>query len=562
MRGCGRGVESDGANISATYTSAYALLTLVLSSNRRAHPLEGALTYTPPYGFVAKDFYQDMNIRRGRALAIMVDHWRWHRRTRVPHGAQLTATTCLLIACVLFATLPATAAASAPEMRGEWKIVVKSGAEAVEGKAIVNKEADGQGKFESLPVQFLGGDTGTFSGTLEGGTATVKTTLAPIGPFEGAEFFSTTIAVEVGVNSLALSGEGTITLEKGSKKSGTLVATRIRTYKQIEEQEAKEKEELEEREARTNVRGEWALTLEAGPQKIKGIALISEQANATNEFASKSALFEGFIGGTFTGKLKGGEAEVTITTEEVPGSIPAGAFTSKTIAVSSKSNPTSMSGTGTFTVGTAKATGTLTATRIRTYQQIQEQEKSEREAREKKEKEAQEAAEKLAREHAEAVAREQSERELKERQAREAAEKAAKIPPPSPQPTNTILTAVEPVAKTFTLGHGGTISLGLTNPNASPVHGHLKLTLTKAGKSASAKHSTGSSTLGESSFTIVAHGTEVVKVKLSPGGRTQLARHKTLRVLVTVTTQAGGHPDATKSYTITLHAAKPAHRKH
>lgn len=446
-------------------------------------------------------------------------------------------------------------------MRGEWSIVVKSGGESLEGTAIINKEADAQGKFESLPVNMMNIDTGTFSGTLEGGTATVKFTIAPIGPYEGLEFSSKTMAVETGVNSLALSGDGTITAEKGGQKPGTLTVTRIRTYKQVEEQETKEREAREEKEAQQNVRGEWSLTLEAGPEKLKGVALIAEKANAENKFASQSALFEGLLGGTFTGTLEHDEASVTITTEgDQAMSIPPGEFTSEKISVSSASNPTSMSGQGMFTVNGTEIPGTLAATRIRSHQEIEEQEIKEREAKEKLEEEARTAKEKVE-------AAEKAELELKEkraREAREAAEKASKNiqPPPSILPPPPALVPVALATRTLTVPPSGTLSLKLTNPNGSLAGGHLKVTFTS--KIASSKHgghaASKTVTLGRASFSVAGDGTEVVKITLSRGSRTELARLKTMHALVTLTTQATGQPAVTKTYSLTLHAGSAQHK--
>lgn len=487
----------------------------------------------------------------------MVHHWRRHGRTRVPRWTRLTATIGLLFACAL-AGLPAAASASTPEVRGEWTLILKYSGGTVNGTALISEEADTKGKFAAHNVLLNGAVPGAFTGTLEGATATVETSSQQYGPIPPGKFNSSTMTVESTASSLSLSGSGKFAIG-GEEYSATLVATRVKTYKQIEEQEAREKQEQEERAARGNVRGEWAITLEGGGKTLKGTALIVEEASATNAFASKSALFESFIGGTFTGKLKGGEAEVTITTEEVPGMLPPGTFTSKAIAVSSKSNPTSMSGTGMSKFGPVEFSSTLTATRTRSYQQIEEQATKEREAKEKQEKEAQEAAEKVAREKHE---QEQRAKELKERQEREKRE-AEKTAPPKPLPIVTItpLMPVEVGAKTLTLSHSGAISLSLTNPGGLPEHGHLKLTLAK-GKAASAKHTSASSTLGEASFTIAPHGTEIVKVKLSQSGRSQLTRHKTLRVLVTVTTQASGQPDTTRTYSLTLRAAKATHGKH
>jgi outer membrane biosynthesis protein TonB len=378
---------------------------------------------------------------------IMIHDSTWLGRTRAMRRMRLTAQVGLLLACVLLAGLPAAASATTPDVRGEWELTFKASTESLHGKALVTEAANAKGEFASHSMFLENVIPGTFTGTLEGAMATVKTTTVAYGPVPAGEFNSKTMVVEAGVGSLALSGSGTLILG-GKESSPTLTATRIRTYKQIEEQEARELKERQEKEAK---------------------------------------------------------------------------------------------------------------------------EKEAREAREAKEaKEAKERQEKEAHEAAEGTAREKKERELKERQereAREAAEKATAAKTTQGSTTTNTGNPLMPVGlatKTLTLGHGGAISLDLTNPGGSPVHGHLKLTLAKAGKTSSAKHTTGggkNSTLGEASFSIAGHGTEVVKVKLSRSGRAQLARHKTLHVLVTVTTQASGQPEVTKSYALTLHAPGSAHHK-
>ena len=485
---------------------------------------------------------------------------------------RLTVPVGFLLACVLLAGLPAAASAATPEMRGEWELAVfiESTGNHLTAKSRITQEANAKGEFAGSGFLFQGVDPGTFSGTLKGSEASVRVVLAPIGPFPEAVLTSETMKVETIAGLLTISGSVTVTAGGGSPSSGTVVATRLKSNKQIEEQEAKEKQE---REARAAVRGEWAITLEGGPQALKGTALITEEATSINAFASNGALFESIIPGTFSGTLENNEAAVTITTQAA-GPIPEGMFAATKIAVAMTSNSMSMTGPGTLTFGPAKVPGTLTATRIKTYQEVIERETAKREAKEKQEKEAEakekqekeaeakKKQEKEASEAAERGVREQKEKELKEREAREAVAKTVRGS--TTTDTGNPLVPVELAAKTLTLGHGGAISLNLTNPGGSPVHGHLKLALAKTGKVSRAQHTTGgskSSTLGEASFSIAGHGTEAVKVQLSKSGRALLARHKTLHVLVTITMQASGHPDITNSYTITLRAPSSGHHK-
>jgi flagellar biosynthesis GTPase FlhF len=336
-----------------------------------------------------------------------------------------------------------------------------------------------------------------------------------------------------------------------------------------------------------DVRGEWTLTATSLAGTLHGKALITQEADAEGKFAAHTMKWEEVIEGTFTGTLEGSTATVRTTNAGAPPVLPEGEFNSKEMAVEVGTGTLALSGKGTLALsGVPPMEATLVATRIKSYQEIQERELKEKEQKEKEEKEAKEAREareKLEKEEREALeakeakekqeaqevaertAREQQEKaqhekEAKERESREAQERA--VIPKSLPITTTLppLVSVGVTSKTLTLGHGNTMSLNITNPNASAVHGHLKLTLAKSGKTSSSKHI---STLGEATFSITAHGSAIVKVKLSHSGRAELARLKTMHVVVTSTTEASGQSSISKTYSLTLHAAKaPAHGKH
>jgi hypothetical protein len=487
----------------------------------------------------------------------------------------LTASIGFVLACVLLAGLPAAASAAAPEMRGEWEIVVNSSGQTLKGKTLITQEANVKEEFASPThaVHFEDGGTGSFLGTLEGSTATVTVITDPIGPFPVGEFNSSTMTVTTGVNSLVLSGPGTITVS-GNKTSATLTATRLKSQKQIEEQEAQEKLEREEMEAKERVRGEWSLTFESGPEVVKGVSLITQAANAKEEFASSSALFESAIPGTFDGTIEGNEASVTITTQAA-GPFPAGTFTGTKLVVSVTSSSMSIVGPGTLSSGGNSLPATLTATRTKTYAEVVAREAKEREAKEKQEREAREAKEKTEREAAEKTAREAKEkqekeallakekaiREAKEKQEREAREAIAK----TPVAKAAALVSATLTGKTFTVSTGGLLSLQIANPNAYAISGRLTVVLSgQAGKSSASKGGTSKKAvaLGSASFTISPSGKQLVKLKLSQKGRTELAHHKTLHVVLTLTTQASGQTSSTKTLNLTLRAAKAAHNKH
>jgi hypothetical protein len=481
----------------------------------------------------------------------------WRGKTRVKRSTRLGGAIGFLLACVLLVGLPTTASATTPAVAGEWELVLKSGTNTFKGTTIVSAEANGKGEFAGGTVHYEDSLTGSFSGTLEGATASVKLTSNALGPFPASEFLSTEMAVESGVGSLALKGKGSFTIG-GQTGEGTLVATRIRTYKQIEEQEALE---ALEREARENVRGEWSLVIKAGSQTSNGTALITTEANTKNEFASSGAAFEGVIPGTFSGTLEISKASASVTvTTEAEGPVPAAKFTSTTMTIESSGGSLSMSGTGTLTSGATTIPGaTLTATRAKTYTELiarEAKEKAELEAKEKQEREAKEKVEREAREKAEREAKEKRERE-----AREAAEKAAiaKVTTNSGGNGKTpALTSAQLAGKTFTVGASELLALQITNPNPYAIAGRVTLLVTQSGRARSKK----AVSLGTATFGIAASAKQLVKLKLSQKGRLELAHHGTLHVLATVTTKADGQTTTTKTFDLTLHAAKPAHKKH
>lgn len=499
----------------------------------------------------------------------MIHDSTWLARTRARRRRRSTAPIGFLLACVLLAGLPAAASASAPEMRGEWELVVSStGQPPVKGTALIRTEANINGEFAASSTLFEHTFRGTFSGTLEGSKASVEVTTEATGPVPALKFTSTTMTVESNGGSLSMSGVGTLISGTTSVPNVSLVATRIKTYKEVEEREAREAKEQQEREARENIRGEWSLSIKVGPQTSNGTALIKVEANAKNEFASSSTLFESVVPGSFSGTLEGSKATVTVTTEAY-GQLPANEFTSNTMTVESKGSSLLISGTGKLYSNKILLTesATLVATRIRTYAEVTAREAKEKAEREAKEREAKEKAEHETKER---EAKEMAEREAKEKQEREkreAAEKAAVIKtPPSSNVSVPGLVSVQLTGKNFTVGAGELLSLQVTNPNPYAISGRVTLLAQsgQAGKSSTPRGgaSKKSRSLGTVSFGISPDGKRLVKLKLSQGGRAELARHKTLHVLATVVTEASGQTTATKTFSLTLHAGKKAQGKH
>jgi len=500
----------------------------------------------------------------------------WLTRTRAMRWMRPMAPVGLLLACILLAGFPAVASATTTEIRGEWELSLTTPTQHVRGKALIAQEANAQGEFASSTALFEGLIDGTFSGTVEGSKATVKITTQAYGPVEAGEFTSSAITISSNGSTLSMAGEGTIAAGGGTPEPATLAATQIRTYKQIEEQEAKEKQEREEMEAKENVRGEWSLTLEVGSQTTHGIALVTKDAGSKNEFASSGALFESVIPGTFSGVLEGNKTSTTVTTEAY-GPFPASQFTSAAMDVNSSSNPTSITGSGTLTVGATNLPATLTATRIKTYKEVTERlakEKLEQEAKEKQEKEAKEKLEREAKETLEKEAKEKLEREAKEklekeakekleREAREAAEKAATSKSPVGGSGSTpTLVSVLLTGNTLTVGPSQLISLQVTNPNPYAIAG--RVTLVAESAKTSKHHTTAGKaiSLGTTSFGVSAKGKQTVKLKLSKAGQAAISHTSVLRVIATIATHANGQTTATKSFVLTLHAATQKRGKH
>ncbi len=485
----------------------------------------------------------------------------WLARTHATRRTRLVAPLVLglLLTCTLLAGFAASASASTYEMRGEWSFEYKSsGQSPLAETGLIDHANEATGAFSGTFKASVGVET-SLEGTLTG--TNVSFTSTTVAPFGTVTFVADAVTLDTTTNEL--SGTGAYYLNGTYDEAGEVKATRLRSYKQIEEQEQREKEE---QEARANIRGEWALTLEAGAEKLSGTSIIAEEATSKNDFASRSALFEGVMGGTFSGTLDGDEASVTVTTEGyAPSSIPPGSFTSEAIAVSSAADPTSMSGEGTFTVDGAKLTGRLTATRIKTYQQVLEREESELKAKEQQEKEAQEAQE--AREKAEQEAKAKAEQEAtarREREGREAVEKADKmiVPPPveAPKPTIVSVAVAPKTLKGVTVGRSRTVTLELSNPNRLAVAGQLDMFTAVGGGSASAKKKI--TQFGKVSFTIASGGQASVKLKLSGANYATLLKRKRLRVVVNVTTTADGVSTPTKSYGVTLSLTpQPVHKR-
>jgi hypothetical protein len=217
------------------------------------------------------------------------------------------------------------------------------------------------------------------------------------------------------------------------------------------------------------------------------------------------------------------------------------------------------------------------------------QAKAEREAREKTEKEAAEKAETKAREKAEQEAREKITKEAGQKTEKEAKGKAEREAKERLRTTAELPAVL--VGKAFTVASSGQLSLELTNANDYSVSGALTLspavatkpavapggtskpagtskpTDTPGGASGGSPSTSKESTVGkakpvvlaEASYTISSHGSRAVTFKLAKSTLAELEHHKTLQLVVTVTTRASGKLSSTKTYDITLKLAPAKH---
>jgi hypothetical protein len=181
--------------------------------------------------------------------------------------------------------------------------------------------------------------------------------------------------------------------------------------------------------ANYDVRGEWKYTMTCSPppsspsacdaSEFQGIAVIkTQEAGGTY---SGTQVFESDFPGTVSGTVNDDTLSmvVAITSPPLSFTMPGGVINPAT---------NEFSGSGYYNGGgSSQPTGTLTATRLRTLKQIEEQEekeKIEREAREKGEKEGRTVGEKEGTEKGEREGRAKGELEGREKGATEGAAKA------------------------------------------------------------------------------------------------------------------------------------------
>jgi hypothetical protein len=328
-------------------------------------------------------------------------------------------------------------------------------------------------------------------------------------------------------------------------------------------------------------RGEWSYTITCScGQPAEGTMLVKSMNFSTGEF-SGTINFDGLLSGTISGTVTAGKLSLKLVLPDTPGGEQS--YTMPEGAIESTKNE--ISGAGFYNSGSP--TGEFAAKRTRTIEEVEkeeeerriraEKERKEYEAREKarEAKEAEEKAEKAkqeaeelpaieARKRAEQEAREAREKE--EQKSRESASKGNQQTQSPGQSVNTgpaivpVLQPAEPNGKTLDATGSGLVPLVLANTNGYEISGNVTLLGAGGAKAAGAASRHKAAVLATGSFSIAPHASEPVKLKLSRSAAAALARHRSLRVTVEITTTAAGQPPSTKTYSVTLHAAHRARR--
>jgi hypothetical protein len=469
-----------------------------------------------------------------------------HANQPAKRRVRLLAPLTLLVACSLLAIFAAAASASNYDMRGEWSLentANKPGSPPISGTDLINKMEPG-GEF-SGSGSYMGILPFAVSGTVSGNETSI--TVATNTPSGMITFVAKGILINTTENKFT--GSGTYyNANNEPYETGEVICIRLKNYQEVIEREERERREAEEARARKNVRGEWEIVIKAGPQSYAATALVTNEANSKNEFASSRTTFEGGVQGSFEGTLEGEKATIKVISHGLPGTIPAAEFTGSEITVATKANPASMTGTGKFLVPefSLEVPAEVTAKRIHTLAEVQEREATEaRKAKEKVEMEAREAEEATAR-------RAREEREAAERAASKAPGGVIVTPPPGGSVT---LLSATPSGTGLTATGAGALPLHLSNPNAFPIHGRVTVVAKVAGAAgASGKHGkTRTITLGTASFTLAAHASEALSVKLTHAGLAALRHQHTLHVTLTVTCESAGAARVSGKYPLTLH---------
>jgi hypothetical protein len=340
-----------------------------------------------------------------------------------------------------------------------------------------------------------------------------------------------------------------------------------------------------------DMRGEWSYVLTCTctfpdsptPHSLSGTAIVRKMEFASGAYSGTTTL--AVLAGTVSGTVEG---EAKLSMELDFSSSPVGPFSFTMTAATLEAASNEVSGSGYYGSGGPEfPTGTLTGVRSLTLPQVEEREarealertreqaKKEKEQEEQtKEREEAEAREKVEQgeetkakeareqtEHAELQATENARREAveyleqlnREDAEKEAAERAGPAGPYNPVASASVAPSAAGLSDKTVIDRSGWVSVDLANANGSPISGEVALSGTSGTRARSA--------IGSGSFTIASYAEEAVRIKLSKSAAAQIRRHRTLRVLATVTTRGEGQTAAiVKDYTVTVQAPAPKHR--
>ncbi len=412
-------------------------------------------------------------------------------------------------------------ASTTNELRGEWSIELKCectfpviGTSQLQGTALISAMDLTTGVFSGTTSFY--GDTGEFVENLitkekphvtENKLEYIIRNQSP-----GGEFYFVVPEGTVTDGGNAMSGPGIYNPGSPYEEQGSFVATKTRSWAQIEkeEKEKKEKAEKEKFEREGREKGE-----KEGREK-------GEQ--------------EGRVKGELEGKEKAeGEVKLKVAQE-----------------------------------ATERA-----AKEAQAKTEREAKEKTEKEAAEKAATQGREKAEKEAREKIEKEAKQKEAKQKAEKEAKERARAATGQPAVLVGKSFTVTTAGQlslELTDANSYAVTGAITLGpataaKSNTGSGGTSGGVSGGGTSGGVSGGApgkgKGLTGKAkpvVYAEASYTIASHASKTVALKLSKSALAELERHRTLQLVATVTTRgAAGKPSSTKTYDVTLKLA-PAKR--
>lgn len=415
----------------------------------------------------------------------------------------------VLLTCALLASLAMASGASASttnELRGEWSIELKCectfpviGTSQLQGTALISTMDLTTGVFSGTTDFY--GDTGEFVENLitkEKPHVTgneLEYIIRNQGP--SGEFYFVVPDGTVADGGNAMSGPGIYNPGSPYEEQGSFVATKTRSWAQIEKEEKEKKEKAEkekfEREGREKGEKEGR---EKGEQEGRAKGELEGKEKAEQEV-----------------KLKAAQEATERAAKEAQAK-------------------------------TEREAKEKTEKEAAEKAETQGREKAEKEAREKIEKEAKLKAEKEAKERLRAATGQPAVLVGKSFTVTTAGQLSLELTNANAYAVTGALTLGPATAAKSAAGSGGT-----SGGASGGAPGKGKGTTGKAKPVVFA----------EAPYTIASHASKTVALKLSKSALAELEHHKTLQLVATVTTRVAGKPSSTKTYDITLKLAPAKH---